>query len=280
MKIPKNICNITKKKYDTFQKKYIKHANKVKNKSKKSSSQIKTYMRNLKHEWLNKTSVIPLQIIQYWHDKTNIPTCIKNSINTLKRQNPEFEFKLFDEKDAISFLRKDYSEKYVDIMNSLNAHALKADLFRYCYLYKYGGIYLDVKYYCINDFKLLYLTDKEYFCRDIPRSFSGIYNAFIICKPKNKILYKTIQQFIKNTENKYYGNNRHCIGPMMMKYFFSENELNNMSLKHDYINKTNRFISLHNYRIMKYNEDYRDIIKNHWSCYWYDKNLYNEKESN
>ena len=148
----------------------------------------------------------------------------------------------------------------------------------YCFLYKNGGIYLDSKYYCINGFNFILLTDKEYFCKDIDHSLGGIYNAIIICKPKNKILLKSIKQLVKNVKNEYYGSAPHCpTGPGMLKSFFTQQQLDNLELTHEFINDNLRFINLNNYRILKYHENYKNekAQKNdHWTTYWKTKTMY------
>ena len=57
-----------------------------------------------------------------------------------------------------------------------------------------GGIYLDIKYECVGDFNLTQLTDSEYFVRDIETSGGGVYNGFMVCKPKMRYYTK---RFIK-----------------------------------------------------------------------------------
>ena len=99
-------------------------------------------------------------------------------------------------------------------------------------MYINGGIYLDVKYFSINNFKFKYLIDDEYFCRDIESSQSGIYNALIVCKPQNKIMLQSINKVIENVNNNYYGNNSlEPTGPLMLKQFFSDEEITNLKLK-------------------------------------------------
>jgi hypothetical protein len=79
----------------------------------------------------------------------------------------------------------------LNAFNSLVPGAFKADLWRYCILYINGGIYLDIKYKCINNFKLIALTEREYFVNDRPSKC--MYNALIAVKPFNKI---TLGEFI------------------------------------------------------------------------------------
>jgi mannosyltransferase OCH1-like enzyme len=81
--------------------------------------------------------------------------------------------------------------------DKLKPGAYKADLWRYCILYKKGGIYLDIKYRCVNGFKLIELTNKEYCVRDrYFEGIQGIYNALLCFKPNNLMLDKCIKTIV------------------------------------------------------------------------------------
>jgi mannosyltransferase OCH1-like enzyme len=223
------------------------------------------------------TPVIPLHIYQVWHDLKEMPTSVKESIELIKEQNPEFEHHLYDEGMCRKFIQDNFPKKVVDAYDSIVPHAIKADLWRYCIMYKMGGIYLDSKYYGVEKFKFIYLTGKEYFCKDVPWSFSGIYNAILICKPKNKIILKCIDKIVENTEKKYYGSTPCCIGPLMMRSFFTNKQIDALELEFEVINKIKRFIVYKGHRILKYNEDYRKETaqsSKHWSKYWEKRQLY------
>ena len=144
-------------------------------------------------ENLNNIRTIPLNIYQTWNT-LELPPKMKENVELLKQQNPEFTHYLFDDKMCANFIEKYFDKSVLYTYNKLKPGAYKADLFRYCILYKYGGIYLDIKYRCINEFKLIYLTNAEYFVRDhdISNGTNGVYQALLICYPNNKILYDCI----------------------------------------------------------------------------------------
>ena len=280
IKIPHNYCSLSVNQIQML-KKSIREKNKTQKIRIKSKTQVTKYIKNLFEEQKNKKSIIPLNIYQVWHNKTELPKSVKESIELLKTQNPEFTHYLFDEKECRDFLKNNFSKEILNTYDAIVPHALKADLWRYCFLYKNGGIYLDSKYYCINGFKFILLTDKEYFCKDIDHSLGGIYNAIIICKPKNKILLKSIKQLVKNVKNEYYGSAPHCpTGPGMLKSFFTQDQLDNLELTHEFVNDNLRFIKLNDYRILKYHENYKNekAQKNdHWTNYWKSKTMYKNK---
>ena len=100
-----------------------------------------------------------------WHTK-DLPYHMKENVEKIKRENPEFNVYIYDDEDCRKFLREHFDLKVLDTYNSLIPGAYKADLWRYCILYIYGGIYIDIKLEPINGFRFRELLDKEYFVLD------------------------------------------------------------------------------------------------------------------
>ena len=113
-----------------------------------------------------KSRIIPLNLFQTWHT-LDLPPKMKENVELLKRQNPEFTHYLYDDKMCRDFIREHFHEDILWAFDKLKPGAYKADLWRYCVLYIHGGIYLDIKFKCINNFKLIELTDQEYWVKDI-----------------------------------------------------------------------------------------------------------------
>jgi mannosyltransferase OCH1-like enzyme len=89
-------------------------------------------------------SVIPLDIYQTWTTKELSPK-MKECVETLKRENPEFTHHLYDDDDCYKFIKDNFDKEVADSYDNIIPGAFKADLWRYCILYKKGGIYLDIK---------------------------------------------------------------------------------------------------------------------------------------
>ena len=213
--------------------------------------------------------VIPLHIYQTWHDKQSIPLPVQQSINKIKEQNPEFEHHLYDTQECRQFI-SDHFPNVVEAYDSVAANALKADIWRYCVMYEKGGVYLDAKFYGIDGFKFIYLTDKEHFCSDFNEKLGAVSNGLFICKPKNPIFLKAIHQFVKNTKEKYYGPTAICIGPLMLAPFVSD-----FSIYHIIVNNHNKYYVYKGHPILKSNEYVKGKSKkNHWITLWHEKKLY------
>jgi mannosyltransferase OCH1-like enzyme len=122
---------------------------------------------------------IPNNIFQTWHTK-KLPLRMFQMIKKMIKSNPRFRYYLFDDNDCRNFIQKNFDTDVLHAYNNLIPGAYKADLWRYCILYKYGGIYIDIKYYPVNNFKLFNLLKKEHWVLD--NGGGGIYNALMVCK--------------------------------------------------------------------------------------------------
>jgi len=223
-------------------------------------------------------SVIPLNIFQTWHTKT-LPPLMTNAVNTIINVNPRFKYCLYDDNDCRDFIKNSFPENVLNAYDTLIPGAYKADLWRYCILYKEGGIYLDIKYKPINKFKFINLTEKEHWVLDMDNY--GIYNALIVTRPGNSILLKAIEQIVENVKNKYYGGS--CLeptGPHLLAKYFNNDQRNSFDMKHNFINNfNNRFIYFNNYVILKSYNGYLDEHQNnkkvdHYGNLWNDKKIY------
>ena len=170
----------------------------------------------------NYNPIIPLNIFQTWNTKDLSPK-MKECVEILKEQHPRFKHYLFDDNDCREFIKNNFKTEVLAAYDALIPGAYKADLWRYCVLYIHGGIYIDIKYSPINNFKLVNLLKKEHLVLDIGGKY--IYNAFMVCEAKNKILLQAINQIVLNVKNKYYGNG--CLdptGPGLLANYFNDEE--------------------------------------------------------
>ena len=223
-------------------------------------------------------SIIPLKIYQTWHTK-NLPPLMQQAVNLIKQQHPNFEHFLFDDNDCREFIKNNFDASILKAFDSLIPGAYKADLWRYCVLYINGGIYLDIKYACINTFRLIELTEKEHYVIDIDGS--SIYNALLACLPKNQILLKCINQIVINVNNKFYGSS--CLdptGPGLLSKFFFKLEKIGFELSHIMNHRNNsKFILYKNISILKMYENYyyehnRFKKVDHYSELWTRRRIY------
>ena len=173
------------------------------------------------------SNLVPSYFFQIWINEENtVPELIRNNFENISRENPDFECKIYDKNGCIQFLENHFDEDVRDAYKKIIPGAFKADLMRYCILYEKGGIYLDAKMRPINGFKLMEVTDKEYFVRDFNNTGGGICNGFMVCKKGNTKMLNAINQIVKNVNEKYYGESSlEPTGPLLLKKMFTEDEI-------------------------------------------------------
>ena len=222
--------------------------------------------------------LIPTNIFQTWHSKT-LPPLMSMSVAKIINLNPRFKYHLYDDNDCREFIKNNFKPDVLHAYDCLIPGAYKADLWRLCILFIYGGIYLDIKYQPLNGFKFINLTEKEHLVADMGNS--GIYNALMVCLPKSEFLYKSFRKIVENVNNRFYGNN--CLeptGPQMLKQFISmDNEI--VDLKHE------EWDNNPNYKIIYYNnipilksytghstETTQYAKRKNYSVLWNERNIY------
>jgi mannosyltransferase OCH1-like enzyme len=120
--------------------------------------------------------IIPCDIYQTWYTK-DLPEKMRERVNLLKSQNPNFNHYLFDDNDCFDFIKAHFDKSVINAFESLVPGQYKCDLWRYCVLYIHGGIYMDIKMKCVNGFKLIALTEKEHFVQELDVIDYGVYNS-------------------------------------------------------------------------------------------------------
>ena len=100
---------------------------------------------------------------------------IVNAMRTWKFKSNEFNYYFYNNKMCDDFIKQHFDEKIQRAYFKLPMGVMKADLWRYCILYKYGGIYADADTVCKIDPNIFinnsYLTvapeppTHNYFCQ-------------------------------------------------------------------------------------------------------------------
>ena len=149
--------------------------------------------------------------------------CVHHNLS-LNRVGVDCVHYLFNDDECRAFIAREYPSDVLDAYDNLIPTAFKADLWRYCVLYMYGGVYLDIKLrFCGGggggdggdggDVSLrsiverwtsrgdggdgggLFVLERDAVGLWSPGRF-GIHNAFIITKPKNPILLECIFRIV------------------------------------------------------------------------------------
>jgi mannosyltransferase OCH1-like enzyme len=223
----------------------------------------------------NYDSILPLNVYTCWHTK-DLPPLMKKNYDKLILDNSELKFNLYDENECREFIKKYFNSHVLNAYDSLIPCSYKSDLWRYCVLYIYGGIYIDIKFGCVNNFKLISLTEKEYFVRDRDPP-GGTLTGLIACKPGNVILFSCISFILQNVKYKFYGKDSLCpTGPGLLGRFFTTNQKKQMELYFENCGSI-YYICYNNIIILKMYDEYRVEQSKYQKNHYY-ANLWNQKQ--
>jgi hypothetical protein len=185
------------------------------------SNQLNQFIRNIrKYEGFINDSEIPKIVFQTWKT-VDMPPLMKKNRDRMMKLNPEFEYIFMDDEECRNFIRDNYDYRTLSAYDKLVPGAYKADMWRYCVLYKHGGIYLDIKLRPADDFKLIYLLDKRHYVQDRLEYFKpgtlGLYNACIIEQKGSECMKQCIEKIVEHVETNYYGyNDLYPTGPGLL----------------------------------------------------------------
>ena len=170
---------------------------------------------------INTPQKIPRVIYQTMRS-SRVPTDMNEAISSWTLLNPEYTHYFYTDEMCRQFIKRHFNVAVLHAYDHLVPGAFKADLWRYCVLYKNGGVYADVDMVAVAPLReILNATDTFVSVKDRGLSFSGsdfaIYNAFICCTPEHPILKSAINFVVQSVANNFYGiNSLHPTGPIAL----------------------------------------------------------------
>lgn len=88
---------------------------------------------------------IPNQVYQTWVSPV-VPSLLALQIRRFRRLNPDFSFSFFDDLRMASYMDREWAGHPIqDIFHRVRLPAVRADIWRYCVLFREGGVYCDIK---------------------------------------------------------------------------------------------------------------------------------------
>lgn len=152
------------------------------------------------------------KIIHQTFYTTKLPLEIVNIIAINKRLCPNYKFIFYTDIDCQNFIKKNFDNKVFNAFMKINDcyGAMKADFFRYCVLYKIGGVYLDIK----SSLKMTLnkiIKPNDMCILDIPRNYMEVWrkNAptyeqwLLMFAPNHPYLLQIINDMVHYIETKY-----------------------------------------------------------------------------
>lgn len=87
---------------------------------------------------------IPNRVYQTW-ETPFIPSLLARGMRQFRRLNPDYSFTFFDARAREEYMARQYAgHPILQVFRGLKIRTAQVDVWRYCLLYKEGGVYCDV----------------------------------------------------------------------------------------------------------------------------------------
>ncbi len=157
------------------------------------------------HPLLIQTQLIPKKIAQTWISNELSDELIY-ATETVKKQNPDYEYFLFSDEMCKTFISSHFEPRVLNAWESLIPGAYKADIWRLCYLYIEGGVYIDIKTVARRPLSsIITLSSELLFTKD--QYDYDIYNGVIGSTPGHPFIKFALYRIIEQIEQKDMGKN-------------------------------------------------------------------------
>jgi mannosyltransferase OCH1-like enzyme len=168
-------------------------------------------------------------IFQTWKT-TEIPDKWKEAQKSIITKNPDYKYKLYTDKDNRKIIKK-YFSFFLKTYDSFEYHIQRVDAARYCILYLYGGIYLDLDYVCNKSFneieKNITLSNQTILLnKSINQSWSYTNSLMISITKNNSFWLKCIYRMMQPLPWYIFGKHltvMNSTGPLMLTRVIKNN---------------------------------------------------------
>ena len=135
------------------------------------------------------------RIIHQTFETNVVPSGMYQAAKSWADYNAEYEYRFYDAEDRISLIKENFGEEVLKAYHLIKGGAFKADLWRYCTLYLYGGVYADVDTVCARNLSRL-IQDTDSFIVPYGNKSLNLYNAFICSIPRHPFLKRVIDRAV------------------------------------------------------------------------------------
>jgi len=141
----------------------------------------------------SKNSQVPKTVCLTWKDKDSIPSHVLEQLHDACHG---FSIHIFDDKDAYQYLYQNYGASIASHFHLFELGAHKADLFRYAFLYKEGGLYFDIKTKFSQPVQRMFPLETPYLTCTVLSAFVAVYQGILVTFPQNQIFKEALDLVI------------------------------------------------------------------------------------
>ena len=158
-----------------------------------------------KEEEVKEEEEVKKELLKTIDNNNNIPKviyichknieCLKMTCNLWKKLNPTYKINLFDNSMCEKFLLTEFSILHYNIFKYIPDGPIKADFWRLCIIYKYGGIYVDADIHPLIPLNKYLILNSD-FVTCITEATQAFNPHFIASKKNNIILKMCIDEYL------------------------------------------------------------------------------------
>ena len=141
---------------------------------------------------------IPKKIYQSWISKETMPEGMRENVDKWPKVNPDYEVRFFNDKEQEEWMKTECND-YFQPWKACELPAGRADIFRYCLLFTYGGVWVDID-------MIPYIPLKRVLSKDVRATVlhdggmsaeatserGYLYNAFMASVPRDPIFKRAL----------------------------------------------------------------------------------------
>jgi mannosyltransferase OCH1-like enzyme len=177
---------------------------------------------------------------------------ISNAVSSWIKHSNEFNYYFYNNNLCDSFMRQHFSGKIYEAYKKLPLGVMKADLWRYCIIYRFGGIYADTDTICMTH-PNIFLTDA--LLTIVPENSihlcQWIFSAPIGCPILKTIIDLSVERILNIPEIKGEHIIHYLTGPEVftdgIEKYLKENNLPTFDDKIKYFKYPNQILRVFNY---------------------------------
>ena len=152
-----------------------------------------------------------------------VPPMMKQAMMSILERNPDYEYYYFSDRRAREFVVANFPQDVIAAFDAIVPGALKADLFRYCWLVKMGGVYLDADMQAGAQPLSAVIRPTDEFVSPDDCGNNYVYNAFIACTPGHEYMKWALNAAVYRITKREYGSDPLWItGPRLLQDILQE----------------------------------------------------------
>ena len=160
----------------------------------------------------------PVSLFQFWD--SNIPDDVAKLTQGVASVNSTLGYLFFDDESAAEFIVTEFGTDILKLYRSCAIPAMRADLFRYCFLFRCGGVYIDADFPAVGSIEPLVSAG---FDGCLYNREKGLTNSMMYFRTSENLLAeKILDTAVYNITNRTSNNVWQVTGPAVLQRIYSD----------------------------------------------------------